>query len=304
MDDSRAISEVTRRNIFDTIRIEAVAWSGRLAEDDFLSRLFDLESMPSSDGRFKNASGDIWQHRVNNLDWEDDWVFSDKRFKLLTGPDDVVLRFLCEMLHPVVRDNHDEVVQLRQVFNEHLKADGWELYDRISISGKPVYSARRFLTDNRPVMQAVQSVASVMNAEYVSQQITRMEAALNDDPELAIGTAKEFVETLCKTILDDRGVAHDAALEFPKLVRLTLKELELVPDQIAAQARGADTIRVLLNNLASISNGLAEIRNLYGTGHGKHARSKGLQRRHARLAVGAAATLGVFLFETYQEKSK
>jgi hypothetical protein len=60
---------------------------------------------------------------------------------------------------------------------------------------------------------------------------------------------------------------------------------------------------VLLNNLASISNGLAEIRNLYGTGHGKHARSKGLQRRHARLAVGAASTLGVFLFETYRDKA-
>jgi hypothetical protein len=304
MEDLRTISVVTRLNIFDTIRVEGVAWSGRLPEDDFLARLFDLQSLPSDDGRFENASGDIWQHRINNLDWEEHWVFTDKRFKLLHGPDDVFLRFLCEMLHPVVRDNREEVVQLRQVFNQHLKADGWELYERTSISGKPVYSARRLLADSRTVMQAVQAVASVLNAEYVSQQITRMETALNDDPELAIGTAKEFVETLCKTILDDLGVAHDAALEFPKLVRLTLKELELVPDQIAAQARGADTIRVLLNNLASISNGLAEIRNLYGTGHGKHARSRGLQRRHARLAVGTASTLGVFLFETYQEKSK
>jgi hypothetical protein len=300
----QTISVVTRLNIFDTIRVKGVAWSGRLPEDDFLSRLFDLQSLPSDDGRFENAAGDIWKHRVVNSDWEEHWVFTDKRFNLLHGPDDVFLRFLCEMLHPVVRDNREEVVQLRQVFNEHLKADGWELYERTSISGKPVYSARRLLTDNRTVMQAVQSVASVLNAEYVSQQITRMETALHDDPELAIGTAKEFVETLCKTILDDRRVVHEATLEFPRLVRLTLKELELVPDQIAAQAKGADTIRVLLNNLASISNGLAEIRNHYGTGHGKHARSKGLQRRHARLAVGAASTLGVFLFETYQEKGK
>jgi hypothetical protein len=40
------------------------------------------------------------------------------------------------------------------------------------------------------------------------------------------------------------------------------------------------------------------------TGHGKHARSRRLQRRHARLAVGAAPALGVFLFETYQEQTK
>lgn len=202
MEDSQTISEITRRNIFDTIRVEAVAWSGRLAEDDFLARLFDLDSLPSDDGRFKNASGDIWQHRVNNLDWEDGWVFTDKRFKLLTGPDDVFLRFLCKVLHPVVRDDREEVVQLRQVFNEHLKPDGWELHERTSISGKPVYSARRILCDNHAVTKAFQSVASILNAEYVSQQITRMEAALNDDPELAIGTAKEFVETLCRDPVD------------------------------------------------------------------------------------------------------
>ena len=42
----------------------------------------------------------------------------------------------------------------------------------------------------------------------------------------------------------------------------------------------------------------AELRGLYGTGHGKHANTEGLSARHAKLAVGAAATLVTFLFET------
>jgi hypothetical protein len=46
MDDSQTISVVTRLNIFDTIRVEGVAWSGRMPEDDFLARLFDLQSLP------------------------------------------------------------------------------------------------------------------------------------------------------------------------------------------------------------------------------------------------------------------
>ena len=58
------ISEITRRNIFDTLRVENVNWAGRLDEPDFLSRIFDLEQMPSYDSRFKNAAGDIWQHRI------------------------------------------------------------------------------------------------------------------------------------------------------------------------------------------------------------------------------------------------
>jgi hypothetical protein len=53
-----------------------------------------------------------------------------------------------------------------------------------------------------------------------------------------------------------------------------------------------------LSNLGTIGNGLAELRGLYGTGHGKTAE---LSARHAKLAVGAAATLATFLFETHKE---
>jgi len=59
---------------------------------------------------------------------------------------------------------------------------------------------------------------------------------------------------------------------------------------------------VLLMNLASVANRMAEVRNLYGTDHGKYAKTKGLQTHHARLAIGAASTLAVLLFETHQEQ--
>jgi hypothetical protein len=71
------ISQITRRDLVDALMGEGVAWNGRLEESEFLSRIFDLDSLPSTDSRFKNAAGDIWQHRVNNpMDWKDDWVFS------------------------------------------------------------------------------------------------------------------------------------------------------------------------------------------------------------------------------------
>jgi hypothetical protein len=87
-----------------------------------------------------------------------------------------------------------------------------------------------------------------------------------------------------------------------KIVRLTVKELELTPDDIPEQAKARDTIKKLLMNLATITQGIAELRNSYGTGHGKLSSSKGLQPRHAKLAAGAASTLAVFLQETYTER--
>jgi hypothetical protein len=86
------ISELTRRDIFDSLR--GVDIYGRLEETEFLSRLYDLEKLPSSDSRFKDAAGDIWQHRVNNYDWQDGWVFDDWRFNLRDGDDEILLRFL------------------------------------------------------------------------------------------------------------------------------------------------------------------------------------------------------------------
>jgi hypothetical protein len=99
------ISQLTRRDVFDSLR--GVNLYGRLEETEFLSRIFDLENLPSFDSRFKNAAGDIWQHRINNNDWEDDWVFADSRFNLLNGDDEILLRFLSEMLHPVARATPD-----------------------------------------------------------------------------------------------------------------------------------------------------------------------------------------------------
>ena len=94
---------MTRHDIFDALLVEEVGWSGRLEEPDFLNRIFDLRSMESYDGRFNSAYDDIWQHRLNNYDWKDDWLLDDQRFNLLKADDQVFLRSLCEMLHPVVR---------------------------------------------------------------------------------------------------------------------------------------------------------------------------------------------------------
>src|SRR6185503_19147367 len=90
------ITQITRRDVVDAIRAEKINWAGRLEEPEFLARLFDLVNLPSGDTRFEDAAGDIWQHRVRNLDWEDHWVFFDDRFHLLDGDDEVFLRFLCE----------------------------------------------------------------------------------------------------------------------------------------------------------------------------------------------------------------
>jgi len=288
------ISEITRRDIIDAIAAENINWAGRLEESEFLSRIFDLMNLPSRDPRYKDVAGDIWQHRVNNLDWEDNWIFTDERFNILKCDDETFLRFLCEMIHPVVRPDATEAKRLCQSFNQFLQKDGFQLVERIRISGKPVYVGRFLGVTLIPGVSAVRETLAGTDPGYIAQQITRMEAAVTNDPSLAIGTAKELVETCCKTILRERGIEFSKSADIPDLIKLTSKELALTPDDIPDKAKAAETIKRLLSNLGTITQGIAELRSKYGTGHGKAAGTKGLSSRHAKLAIGAASTLAVF----------
>ena len=297
--DEHSISQVTRRAIIDEVRISKIEWNGRFNEVEFLGRLFDLARLPSYDRRFTDAFGDIWQHRINNYDWDEDWIWTDGRFNLLHADDEVFLRFLCEMVHPVVRPNPDEAERLIRIFNRYRAADGWEIAECSRISGRLVFAGRRCVLPGQATQEAVRQVVEGLNSEYIAQQVTRMESAIERDPELAIGTAKEFLETICKSLLKERGVEYAKDEDVPALTKKALRALDLVPRDIDDAKRAEDTVKVLVNSLVSVGHRLAELRNPFGTGHGKDAWAKGLRPHHARLAVGSAIAVGVFLYAVH-----
>jgi len=305
-----AITEITRRNLFDALRESEINLYGRLDEIEFLSRIYDLKSIPGN-GRdsvydeMVHIESEIQRHTYN-MDYEllefidriD--VIEDPRFGLQDGDDDIFLHFLCETVHPLVRTDAEEVERLLQIYNAHLKHDGFQIVEKTKISGKPIYAARNVGALGIPNLSAARQ--SLDLGSYISNQITRMETSVDSAPELAIGTAKELVETCCRTILEERGkkMPENRKITVTNLVKAAREALQLTPDDIPSESKAADTIKRLLSNFATIAQGVAELRNSYGTGHGKSAGTKGPQSRHAKLAVGAATTLAIFLFETHQ----
>jgi AbiJ N-terminal domain 3/Abortive infection C-terminus len=294
------ITQITRRNIFDYIQVEGFWWSGRLEETDFLSRMFDLERMPS-DSSFLNAAGDIWQHRINNPnDWEDNWIFNDTRFNLINCDDSIFLNFLCEIIHPIVRIDSSEVNRLLQIFNENLKEDNYEIVEKTKISGKPIFVGRLRITGQESISKKNTDLKKMLNADYVTQQINLMESSIENSPHISIGLAKELIETCCKSIFEDRNEVYDKGWDLPKLMKETTKLLKLTPEDIPNELKAASSIKQILGSLSSVVQGIGEIRNEYGSGHGKDGNFKGLQPRHAKLAVGASSTLAIYLLETHE----
>ncbi|MEL7198105.1 MAG: abortive infection family protein [Pseudomonadota bacterium] len=301
---SNTIPKQVRKNIFDGLALDEIRWCGRLPDDDFLARIFDLEELPSTDSRFSNAAGDIHQHRIFNWDWEDDWIYTDRRFDLLNCPDEQFLAFLVETVHPLVRPEKSETATIVAHYNEQLGKVGWELCPAERIAGRARFVAQRVYSSSKRSISRGQEVSRALDSAWMAQEIARIEASVETDPALAIGTAKDLVETCCKSILNDMGVAHSKTASLQSLSKLVVKELKLVPEDISDQAKGAENIRLLLRNLASIAHYLAELRGLYGSGHGRDGNHRGLQPRHAKLIVGSAVVFVDFLAETYRERGK
>ena len=298
----REITEPTRRNIAEELVLQNMTPNGRLDEVAFFSRIFNLNDLPTTDSRanqFPDMETDLWQHRINNKDWPDGWWWTDDRLDLLHVPDETFLRFLAEIVHPIVRPEAAERELHLEVFNRHLAPEGWEIGVVGQVGAHPVYGGRRLQKVPPAVAVGVKELATTLG-DYVSRQVTRMEVSIADDPDLAIGTAQDFVETICKTILEERGIDISKADDGPALVRMTVKNLPVVPNGIEDPARWKDVARQLVNNLSSIGRNLAELRNAFGTGHGRAAGHMGLDTHHARLAVHTATAVGVFLYEIHE----
>ena len=220
---------------------------------------------------FPNAAGDIWQHRVNNpYDWEDDWLFTDNRFDLMHGEDKVFLRFLCEMLHPVVRSDAEEVKELVTFFNEKLGADGFVLVATDYMSGRPVFEARPKGGAKHPTSALrIPEYQRLRDPQVFEEHLRRIEAGLLTDPAAAIASSKEMVESVCKIILDDYSVSYGPRDDLLALYKKVATELNLNAEAVPDSARGSQAAQGALRALVTVMQRLAELRNELGLGHGR-----------------------------------
>ena len=150
---------------------------------------------------------------------------------------------------------------------------------------------------------AAKSVKEAFSSEYINKQISIMLDNQETNPTESIGKAKELIESCCETILEKSGITPDKDWKLNQLVDETMKLLEITPKHIPDTAKEAGAIKGILGSLKGIATQISIIRNAYGSGHGKSASYKGLQERHAKLAIGSSITLVNFLWDSFERKN-
>ena len=138
-DQERKISEVTRRDIVDGLLLSSGPFYGRLDLISFLKRIWPLKSMSSTDYRFKDAEGDIWQHMVRNSDWSDSELLYN-RLSITDIPDEQFAQFLETCVHPLVAPDSEKTAELVTQFSDALQRDGFVMRPAGQISGHTVYN--------------------------------------------------------------------------------------------------------------------------------------------------------------------
>ena len=187
-----------------------------------------------------------------------------------------------EALESLLQHRHpDELV-------EYLKLPEW-------LAGHdPALGRELFINGDVSPLDELARAAISGHIPELTRQIGRIRRTASTDPEVAIGQAKEMLETVMKAILGEHGLNSD--IDLIKLVKLTRERLGL-------DGGGASTYRNrTLSNLTQLVEGINKLRNLYGTGHGR-SRAGQTDPAHARLVVDSASALCVFFLEIERTRS-
>jgi hypothetical protein len=146
-------------------------------------------------------------------------------------------------------------------------------------------------------------LSALHDPDAIYTHLRRLRASVDTDPEHAVGVAKELVESTVKLVLLQLDVEFDNSDDLPRLAKQAQRALLLHAGTISPDSKGADATKKVLNGLTQIAVGIAELRNHYGTGHGRTASATGLKPRHAQMAVDAATAYCRALLTTLADQS-
>lgn len=204
---------------------------------------------------------------------------------IMNGEEDLVIKLLYDLF-----EYADTLENKFQYLNENQYNKCWDVLNKYP--------------KNKNVRLSTENIEQKFSSEFLSQQIEEMKLLVISNPTDAIGKAKELIESCCKTILEGFGVEYKHSWNIYKFRDETLKVLSITPEDIPEDIPEAETMKDILGSFSIIVAKLANLRNTYGSGHGKNNKYKGLQERHAKLAVNSSITLVEFLWDSFDRKTK
>jgi hypothetical protein len=130
----------------------------------------------------------------------------------------------------------------------------------------------------------------------IEERILKLEDAVIAGSNDAFDHAKSLVESVCKTILLDKGAEVNPNSDIKALLNQVVGLLPLIDPVHPLSEEGSKKLKAILSGLRQTVQGLAEMRNLAGfSSHGPDGYMVPLDKIHMRLSAMSADALACFL---------
>ena len=149
-----------------------------------------------------------------------------------------------------------------------------------------------------PADEGVADGLAAVDSDHVRDAWNKALDRRATDLDGAITMARTLLETVCKHILEESGVAHDDKADLPKLYSLTAQTLTLAPSQ-----HTETVVKQILGGCQAVVEGLGALRNRLGDAHGRGKGGAQPAPRHAELAVNLAGSMATFLVATWEART-
>lgn len=131
----------------------------------------------------------------------------------------------------------------------------------------------------------------------IEAEFTRAMSRLHNEPREAVSVACNLLESIFKIYISDEGLCMPAKQDLQSVWKIVRKDLGIDPGLVQD-----DDLKRILSGIYSVVDGIGAFRTHASSAHGEGRKIYNLKPRHARLAVNAAHTLGLFVLETWNEK--
>ena len=129
----------------------------------------------------------------------------------------------------------------------------------------------------------------------IGAQVLAIEGSIASSPALAFDLSRALVETVCKTILSERG--KDTPNGMKDLLKATYREINLLPGANGGDIETLEKIKELINGFEAVIGCVSHLRHTFGIcSHGRSVVPYDAESAHAILAARAADTVVHFLY--------
>ncbi len=152
------------------------------------------------------------------------------------------------------------------------------------------------------VLESLANVTDRLDFDTVRRDLDRALASADTDPEDAVTAACSIVESVCRSILTAQNLPLPEKKDIQHLFKAIRDPLGLSPGREDLSMEVIDDVRMVLQGLSSMIQGIGALRTHAGDAHGRERGYRRIDARIARLAVHSASCAALFVIETWQQK--